>query len=184
MAKKELKNQSSWDGSLLSLVGTFLKMVLALVVSVGVPFGTGFALGVFKQGGDKMLLLATLILSVVGIIVGLAWASVIFIKWDVKHMVVSGKRMKLAAGTFNLFLNALKWTFLTIITVGVYLLFIPIVFRKWQVKNMVAYEETEEDEEEDEEEFEHEVVYYAEEEDDDDAIAPSEVVYYSVEDEE
>ena len=169
MAKKELKNQSRWDGSLLSLVGTFLKMVLALVVSVGAPLGAGFALGVFNVGGDKTLLLVTLILTVVGVIVGLAWASVIFIKWDVKHMVVSGKRMKLAACTFNLFLNVLKWTFLTIITVGVYLLFIPIAFRKWQVKNMVAYEETKEDEEKVEEEANQpQIVFYTVEDDEDD----------------
>ena len=128
MAKKETK-KTKQHGIFVS----FLKALLAFVTPVVLPLAVGFALGAFKVGGDKQVLLFSLIFSAVGLIVGIILAKFILFKKNTKKKAVC--------------------------------------------------KEAEEDEE-DEEESQHEIVYYAEDEDDDDATTPSEVVYYSVEDEE
>ena len=134
MAKKEkalVVGESRWDGRLLTLIGTYIKMVLAMAVMAGI----GFA--IFTAVGEVVGIVA---LSVFAFL-GLCWAEVIFIKWDTKNMVVSGQRMQFKANTLNLFFNIIKWMFLSVITLGIYALWLPIKVRKWQVKNTVCFPE-------------------------------------------
>ncbi len=138
--KKELVAgaQSKWDGRLLTLIGTYLLMVLVLAIFVGAGVGIAVAIGAFAENAETlMLVLGIVAIAVLGLI-GWCWALVIFIKWDTKHMVVSGQRLRFTASTINLFFNILKWTFLSVITAGIYALWLPIKVRKWQVKHMVS----------------------------------------------
>ena len=139
MAKKDkalVAGESRWEGRLLTLIGTYIKAVLAMAVMAGI----GFA--IFTAVGEVVGIVALAVLA----FIGFCWAEVIFIKWDTKNMVISGQRLKFTASTLNLFFNVLKWAFLSIITFGIYALWLPIKVRKWQIKNTVAFPEVTEEE--------------------------------------
>ena len=70
MAKKETK-KTKQDGIFVRL----FKALFALVIPVVLPLAVAFVLGAFKVGGDKQVLLFSLIFSAVGIIVGIIWAK-------------------------------------------------------------------------------------------------------------
>lgn len=48
------------------------------------------------------------------------WAVVMKIKWEVKHTIISGKRLYFDGTAMQLFGHWIKWWFLTVITFGIY----------------------------------------------------------------
>ena len=132
MAKKQHKTEvvaeSKWDGRLLTLIG--ISLVELLVIAVMAVAGYFIANAIAPD--------FAIIGAVVFGAVGECWACIIHIKWDTKHTVISGQRLKFKANTFNLICNIIKWTFLTIITLGIYALWMPIKVRKWEVKHTVS----------------------------------------------
>ena len=137
MAKKTKKTEviaeSKWDGRLLTYLGIGLLELLVIAVMAAVGYFAANA-----AAPDFAIIGAA-----VGGAVGFCWACIIYAKWDAKHTVISGQRLKFKASTFNLICNIIKWTFLTVITAGIYSLWMPIKVRKWQVKHTVS--EPEED---------------------------------------
>lgn len=159
MAKnnKEIINKgtSKWDGGLISSIGTILLAVLPVIIFTVLGIVAAIGIGAFKEPvawfvGEKfnfMLLLGVVVIALFAMI-GLSWALVIFMKWDIRHQVICGQRLKFQANTFILFFTMLKWVFLTVITVGIYGLWILVKFRKWQAAHIVSYPDEEEKEEE------------------------------------
>ena len=89
-------------------------------------FFDGKGLTYFGKG-----LLFTLIVSVT---CGIAypWAQVMLLKWQIGHTVIEGKRQSFNGTGGQLFLECLKWFFLTLITLGFYgFYFVPVNYRKW-----------------------------------------------------
>ena len=136
--KKSQVNNSVFTGRLLNLIGTWICMILI----IGIMAGAGVALvmvvgGVGKEGVEIGAMQIALI-AVAGVLalIGLAWASIRFMKWETKHTVISGNSIKFNGNAFQLLGNCIKWTFLTIITVGIYALWLPIKVRQWKVKHM------------------------------------------------
>ncbi len=136
MAKKNKNNQvastavSSFDGRLLNYIGTGLLQLLVIALMGGIGAAVLFALGTDNVIGIVVLAVCAFI--------GLCWAGIIFIKWETKHTVISGYRLKFKSSALNLFFNILKWILLTVITVGIYALWLPIKTRKWRVKHTTA----------------------------------------------
>ena len=157
-----------WNGGAFSLICTIMYAIFAFAFIVAIPVVLGVALGVFNVGGDKMMLLITLILIPVFALFGICKVIVIFAKRGVKYTEINGQKMKLKASAFGLFFNVLKWLFFTVVTVGFYLFWIPGAYRKWKAKHTVIYVEEGEE---------------VEEEEDVDPTQPR-IVYYTVEDKE
>ena len=144
MAKKNKVakvNNSVFTGRLLNLIGTWIVMILI----IGIMAGVGAALVVVVGGVDvnnlagveiSPLLIALIVVAAFFVLLGLAWAAIRFMKWETKHTIISGNRVKFNANAFQLLGNCFKWTFLTIITVGIYAFWLPIKVRKWKVKHM------------------------------------------------
>lgn len=63
------------------------------------------------------------------------WAVCMVYNWEVKHMVVDGKRLYFDGSAMQLFGNWIKWVLLSIITLGIYLFWIRISIIKWKVKH-------------------------------------------------
>ena len=150
MAKKntqpEVVAESKWDGRLLTLIGTSILQFLAIALMIGIGAGIAFALGAFNAEADATMAIVGYVVMAVFAMIGICWADIIFIKWDTKHTVISGQRLKFKAGALNLFFNIIKWTFLTVITLGIYSFWLWIKVRKWMVKHTVSFpEETEEE---------------------------------------
>lgn len=148
MAKKKknvesFESASVFSGGLLSLIGCFIMMALVVVIMVGV--GAFLAtMNVIKNENKLAEDLANpvnIALIVIGAIIaaiGICWAEIKFIKWETKHTVISGNKLKFNGTALQLFGNYIKWTFLTVITIGIYGLWLPIKVRKWRVKHTTS----------------------------------------------
>lgn len=68
---------------------------------------------------------------------GLPWAICLTYKWDCKHTVVNGKRLKFDGKGSQLFGRYLLWILLTIITFGIFLFFLANNIKKWKIKHTV-----------------------------------------------
>ena len=154
MAKnKVVKAKSKWDASAFSFWGTVLLMVLIVGAFAAVGVAIAYKLGSFNLFGNStpwykdlmsLKVLAGFAALVVFAALGFCWACIIYIKWDTKHTVISGQRLKFKAGVWSFIFNCIKWTFITVITLGIYSLWVPVKARQWQVANTVS--EAEEDE--------------------------------------
>lgn len=136
MAKKNKKNQvastavSNFDGRLLNYIGTGLLQLLVIALMGGIGAAVMLALGTDNVIGIVVLAVCA--------VIGLCWAAVIFMKWETKHTVISGYRLKFKASALGLLFTILKWILLTVITVGIYALWLPIKTRRWRAKHTTA----------------------------------------------
>ena len=142
MAKKNKVakvSNSVFTGRLLNLIGTWILMFLIIVIMAGIGAGLVVVVGGVKDVNNIQIDAKLIVLAVVALLLvlfGLAWAEIRFMKWETKHTIISGNRVKFNGNAFQLLGNCFKWTFLTIITVGIYALWLPIKVRKWKVKHM------------------------------------------------
>ncbi|MBE7079912.1 MAG: DUF898 domain-containing protein [Clostridiales bacterium] len=142
MAKKNKVakvSNSVFTGRLLNLIGTWILMILIIVIMAGIGAGLVVVVGGVKDVNNIQIDAKLIVLAVVAallILFGLAWAVIRFMKWETKHTIISGNRVKFNGNAFQLLGNCFKWMFLTIITVGIYALWLPIKVRKWKVKHM------------------------------------------------
>jgi hypothetical protein len=142
MAKKNKVakvSNSVFTGRLLNLIGTWILMFLIIVIMGGIGAGLVVVVGGVKDVNNIQIDAKLIVLAVVALLLvlfGLAWAEIRFMKWETKHTIISGNRVKFNGNAFQLLGNCFKWTFLTIITVGIYALWLPIKVRKWKVKHM------------------------------------------------
>jgi len=142
MAKKNKVakvSNSVFTGRLLNLIGTWILMILIIVIMAGIGAGLVVVVGGVKDVNNIQIDAKLIVLAVVAallILFGLAWAVIRFMKWETKHTIISGNRVKFNGNAFQLLGNCFKWMFLTIITVGIYALWLPIKVRQWKVKHM------------------------------------------------
>ena len=147
--KKEVNpGVSKWDGTLLSMFGAIARFMLVMILTVVAGMAVMVALvGVGVEGEpDSVMMLVGALVFLALTFVGSSWGSVILLKWDTKHTVISGQRLQFNGNTVGLTFNMFKWTFLTMITFGIYGLWMPIKMRQWQIKKTVSYPDSEEDE--------------------------------------
>jgi hypothetical protein len=136
--KKSQVNNSVFTGRLLNLIGTWVVMILIIAIMAGAAGALVVVVGGVGQEGTEMGIMqfAMIAVGAVLVMVGLAWAEIRFMKWDMKHTIISGNSIKFNGNALQLLGNCCKWTFLSIITVGIYALWLPIKVRKWKVKHM------------------------------------------------
>ena len=136
--KKSQVNNSVFTGRLLNLIGTWIVMFLIVGIMVGAAVALVVVVGGVGAEGTTMGVMQFALIAVGAFLVllGLAWAEIRFMKWETKHTIISGNRVKFNANAFQLLGSCIKWTFLTIITVGIYALWLPIKVRQWKVKHM------------------------------------------------
>ncbi len=153
MAKKrKLKNvnaggASYFDGGLLGLIGTTILMLFALLIPL-LPAGglavLGFTLfDILSIEIVNAIYAAICALAFFMLFLGLAWSSVIALRWQYRHTVIGGKRLVFKGKKTALWGNFLKWLFLTVITLLIYGLWVGIKMQKWVIKNVETVEEME-----------------------------------------
>lgn len=91
--------------------------------------------------GNTMQLIGIRILSglLSGITLGLAypWAMCMRVRWEVKHTVINGRRLRFTGTGGQLFGRYILWAFLTVITLGIYGIWYGLGMKKWVVKHTV-----------------------------------------------
>lgn len=88
--------------------------------------------------------LITFFVSLITLGLALPWAVCSMYRWEMKHMVINGKRLRFDGKAMSLFWTWIKWILLSIITIGIYGLWIPIKLKKWVTKHTHFAEEAEE----------------------------------------
>ena len=147
---------SQFDGGLLGLIGTCVLSFLAFLGGLIIPLvGAGailyflipldlqnLSLEGILTASNALYLAAAGALLLFGLFFAIAWSSVVYTRWDVRHTKINGKRLKFKGTAWGLFGNMLKWLFLTVITVCIYGLWLPIKARKWVVSKTVMEDPT------------------------------------------
>jgi hypothetical protein len=62
-------------------------------------------------------------------------AYVMIFKWEAKHTVINGQRLKFDGKAIQLLGNWILWLILTVITFGIFSFWIPIKLTKWKTKH-------------------------------------------------
>ena len=76
-----------------------------------------------------------------GIITGITlgfcypWAVCMIYRWEAKHTVINGHRLKFNGKAAQLFGNWVKWFLLTIITLSIYSFWLNIKLKQWKTKH-------------------------------------------------
>ena len=63
------------------------------------------------------------------------WAICMIYRWEAKHTVINGRRLKFNGTAMQLFGNWIKWLLLTIITFGIYSFWLNIKLIQWKTKH-------------------------------------------------
>ena len=142
---------SHFDGGLLGMIGTGVLSFLAFLGGLIIPVVAAGAVLYFLSSLDLQNLnfsallarenviftAAAGVLVLLGLFFAIAWAVTVYLRWEIRHTSVNGKRLNFKGGAWSLFGNMIKWFFLTIITVGIYGLWLPIKTKKWVVSKTV-----------------------------------------------
>lgn len=71
------------------------------------------------------------------------WMMCMLKRWEVKHTVINGRRLKFTGRGHQLIGKYLLWLFLTVITLGIYSIWLGLGMKKWIVKHTVYADEKE-----------------------------------------
>ncbi len=84
---------------------------------------------------------------ITSITLGLAypWAYCMYMKWQIEHTVVSGRRLYFDGKGTELFRKYIKWYLLAIVTIGIYSLWIPIKLNQWIAQHTYTLDEAKPD---------------------------------------
>lgn len=63
------------------------------------------------------------------------WAYCMIYRWEARHTVINGHRLKFNGTALQLFGSWIKWALLTIITLGIYGFWLNINLKKWKTKH-------------------------------------------------
>ena len=63
------------------------------------------------------------------------WAICMVYRWEAKHTVINGNRLKFTGTALQLWGNWIKWLLLTIVTIGIYGFWLSIKLKKWKTKH-------------------------------------------------
>ena len=63
------------------------------------------------------------------------WAICMIYRWEAKHTVINGRRLKFNGTAMQLFGNWIKWILLTLITLGIYSFWLNIKLIQWKTKH-------------------------------------------------
>ncbi len=132
----------SFDGKAGGQLGILLSALFALILPL-LPAGGLYvlSLSLYELVSAEILLaiqIAVYVFAGFFLLLGLAWASVVVMRWNTRHTVIGGNRLRFTGKTFSLWGNYIKWLFLTVITVLIYGLWVGIKFRQWKLSNTVV----------------------------------------------
>lgn len=63
------------------------------------------------------------------------WAFCMVYRWEAKHTVINGRRLRFDGTALGLFGQWIKWFLLSVITLGIYSFWLSIKLKQWKIKN-------------------------------------------------
>ena len=98
------------------------------------PMGESFYDGKMIQRIGIYLL--GLLLFAITATLAFPWIVCMIMRWDTKHIVIQGHRLKFTGKGIQLLGRFLLWLLLIILTVGIIILWIQIFLKRWKVKHI------------------------------------------------
>lgn len=98
--------------------------------SVGGSMDSYFDGGLLQKTGWTLL---GMLVTVLTLGICLPWAYCMIYRWEAKHTVIDGRRLRFDGTAIQLFGKWILWLLLTIITIGIYGLWVSIKLKKWRV---------------------------------------------------
>lgn len=83
------------------------------------------------------------LITVVTLGIAYPWAMCMILRWEAKHTVINGRRLKFTGRGIGLWGKYLLWSFLTVITLGIYGIWLGLGIQKWQVRHTVYEDDPE-----------------------------------------
>ena len=134
------------------IMGTLSRFAVLLVIGLVVVIGAVIAIAASSKketfsssekesyfDGNTFQLIGYRILTafVCGITLGIAypWMLCTVQRWETKHTVINGRRLKFTGHGHQLIGKYLLWLFLTLITFGIYGFWLNIKMKQWVVKH-------------------------------------------------
>lgn len=97
------------------------------------PNGDSFFDGhAFQRVG---IILLSLLIFLISAGIAYPWAMCMKMRWETKHTVIQGHRLKFTGKGIQLFGRYLLWLLLTIFTVGIILFWVQIFLKQWKAKH-------------------------------------------------
>ncbi len=93
----------------------------------------------YFDGNTWQLIGWRLLVALLGIVtfgIGAAWGQCMLYRWEAKHTVINGKRLRFDGNGLQLLGKWLLWGLLTLVTFGIYALFIPVAMKKWHTSHL------------------------------------------------
>ena len=87
------------------------------------------------------LCLLFIIITVCTLFIGLSYAMCMLHRWNCKHTVMEGKRMRFIGKSEALLGRLALWSIFTVLTAGIFALFIPVKVKKWYAENTFFYDD-------------------------------------------
>lgn len=98
--------------------------------------------GVFE---DVLYQIGIVIVGVFTFGIAVPFVTCAYVKWQISHTVVSGKRLYFTGTGGDLFVKSLIWVLLTIVTLGIYGFWVNVKFLQWKSEHTFFIEENEKD---------------------------------------
>ena len=89
---------------------------------------------VFQKAGWKIL---GFLVAILTLFLGLPWSVCMVKRWETKHTVINGFRLKFDGKGKQLFGRNLLWMLLTILTVGLFSFWYATAMKRWTVKHTI-----------------------------------------------
>lgn len=132
------------------LIGVLALVVLAAVIALIVILATknrndqssvsAGGMGSYFDGSTLQWIgwrILTNIIITLTLGIAYPWAMCMMTRWEVKHTVINGRRLKFNGNGAQLFGKYILWAFLTLITLGIYSIWFGLGMEKWKVKHTV-----------------------------------------------
>ena len=107
-------------------------------VNVAVGEGSYFDGNTWQLIGYRIL---SALVNTITLGIAYPWMLCMVQRWEVKHTVIHGRRLKFNGRGHQLIGKYLLWVFLTIITFGIYGIWLGLGMKKWVVKHTVYADE-------------------------------------------
>lgn len=73
--------------------------------------------------------------------IGLSYAMCMRHRWNCKHTVMEGKRMRFIGRGEALLGRLALWSIFTVLTAGIFFLFVPVKVKNWYAENTFFYDD-------------------------------------------
>jgi len=113
-------------------------VVAAPVISQDVVMTTNWKYSHFDGGVLGLIGVSLAVFFLTLITLGLAGPAMhcYMLRWQYRHTVVGGYRLKFTGTGWQLFWRAIVWSLLTVITIGIFGLWVPIKYKKWEISHV------------------------------------------------